>query len=97
MASEQFNQWWNHFVETGDICPLTLGAERREVEALWGPPDDFSADAPSPETAAIWKYDDVELHFGDEHRTRLTLIYMDSADGVLLSIGGSYASSRVRR
>ncbi len=90
MASKAFEQWWDHFVQTGDICPLKLGAERRQVEALFGLPDDFSADAPDPDTAAIWKYNDVELHFGDERRSHLTLIYMDSADAVLLSIGGNY-------
>ena len=48
MASKAFEQWWDHFVQTGDICPLTLGQERRQVEALFGRPDDFSADAPIP-------------------------------------------------
>ena len=90
MASRTFEQWWDRFVQTGDICPLKLGQERREVEALFGRPDDFSTDAPDPGTAAVWKYNDLELHFGDEQENRLTLIYMDSADAVLLSIGVNY-------
>ena len=61
MASASFERWWKQFVQTGDICPLKLGAERKEVEALFGPPDDFSTDAPDPATASIWKYDDLEL------------------------------------
>jgi len=90
MASKMFEEWWDHFVQTGDICPLRLGAERREVETLFGRPDDFSNDASSPERAAIWKYNELELHFGDEQKSRLTLIYLDTEDVVLLSIGGDY-------
>jgi hypothetical protein len=90
MASTSYQQWWEHFVQTGDICPLRLGASRQEVEALFGPPDDFSADATAPATAFIWKYAGVEFHFGTRPESHLWLIYMDAPNGVLLSIGGHY-------
>ena len=66
---------------------------RQDVEAFLGKPDDFSTDSPTSDGAAIWKFDDVELHFGGAGNDRLSLIFMDTAEGVLLSIGGSYGST----
>ena len=51
-----FEQRWSQFVETGDICPLALGASRPQIVALFGPPDDFSTDSTEPDTAAMASY-----------------------------------------
>jgi hypothetical protein len=34
MASPQFQEWYEKFGSTGDICPIRLGMSRDEVRAI---------------------------------------------------------------
>ena len=83
MPSSTYDHWWNQFTRTGNISPLELGMERKQLADLFGVPDDHS-DGDSVERASIWKYGDLEFHF-DEGGS-LNLIYMDTEDAVVISI-----------
>ena len=83
MPSELFAAWLLRFGATGDICPLRLGARRDEVRAILGEPDDVGATSREHRVPRIWKYGDLELHFGNVETDGLQLIYQDDADGVV--------------
>jgi hypothetical protein len=51
------------FARDGALGPICLGMTRDRVRDLIGPPDAWMGDGPV-ETSLIWKYGDVELHFG---------------------------------
>jgi hypothetical protein len=89
VALRGFETWWERFSATGDICPLRLGQTRDEVRAILGEPDDVSRVMPRKRwkrLPAIWKYGDVELHFGSSAEEPLWLIYMEENGGVALCI-----------
>lgn len=77
MPSPEFQSWWDSFSRTGDICPLRLGMSRAELKAVLGEPDDVGGTSRRWRTPAIFKYADVEFHFGLGPQGRLTLIYQE--------------------
>lgn len=74
------------FFLSGSLGPVGPDTERAVVEATFGPADDFDAASPSPESAQIWKYGDVEIHF---ERDRVWLVHIDRFSGS----GGTPAGS----
>ena len=86
MASSEYQTWQRRFYSTGDICPLKLGATRDEVRSLFGEPDDVSCVSQKDHHPAIWKYEELEFHFGDKLSDTLFLVYQDTVDGVQVSI-----------
>lgn len=81
MPSPEFQFWWDSFRQTGDICPLRLGMSRDELKAVLGEPDDVGGTSRKWRTPAIFKYADVEFHFGPGPQGTLILIYRER-DGV---------------
>lgn len=77
MPSPEFQSWWDSFSRTGDICPLRLGMTRDELKAVLGEPDDVGGTSRRWRTPAIYKYADLEFHFGLGLQGRLTLIYQE--------------------
>lgn len=63
------------FIGTGLFGPLEPGVPRAKVEAWLGPPDNWDGGAYQYQSAAIWKYGDVEFHFDNE---LLWMIFLDS-------------------
>lgn len=53
------------WLRTGRFGPLRLGMTRAQVGAILGPLDDHSGRAPMGRLPSIWKYGDIEFHFGD--------------------------------
>jgi len=66
------------FFMSGLLGPIGIGAERARVEASFGPPDDFDAGSPTHQTAQIWKYGDIELHFASD---TVWLVHVDCFSG----------------
>ncbi len=83
MPSSEYQRWWDQFSQTGNISPLALGMSRQRLAELFGEPDDHTAGA-SVQRSPIWKYGSLEFHFDDDGS--LNLIYMDTADGVVVSL-----------
>jgi hypothetical protein len=81
MASRAFQEWWDRFKVTGDICPVRLAMLREEIRTLLGDPDETGGTSQKHRTPAIWKYDDLEFHFDLNSENRLWLIYMER-DGI---------------
>ena len=91
MPSAQYRTWWETFQTTGDICPIRLGITRDELKAILGEPDDLGGTSRKQVTPLIWKYDELEFHFGHGSDGLLWLIYSE-VDGVPeVSIKGKYA------
>ncbi len=65
---------WLH---SGLFGPVRLGMSRSHVHELVGPPDDIGGTSRRYHTPAIWKYGDIEFHFGRRDDNRLYLIYLD--------------------
>lgn len=61
------------------IPPVGLGATRNELRRLLGEPTDMSLPRRRQRQPAIWKYGDVEYHFGKDGR--IWLIYREDAAG----------------
>jgi hypothetical protein len=59
--------------------PAGLGATRDELRRLLGEPTDTSVSTSSPRQSLIWRYGDVEYHFGSDGR--VWLVYAEDADG----------------
>jgi hypothetical protein len=55
--------------------PIGLGATRDELRRLLGEPTDTSVPTCSQRQPMIWKYGEVEYHFGDDGR--VWLIYTE--------------------
>ncbi|PWU20403.1 MAG: hypothetical protein C5B50_03990 [Verrucomicrobia bacterium] len=83
MASDAFKSWWASFSETGDICPVKLGCTREELRCLFGEPDAVGVVSHKRKTPAIWKYGELEFHFGRKPSDTLWLIYSDTPDGIV--------------
>ena len=73
--------WWDSFRRTGDICPVRLGMTRDELKAVLGQPDDVGGTSRKWRTPAIYKYADMEFHFGKGPQGTLFLIYRER-DGI---------------
>jgi hypothetical protein len=85
MPTQEFQSWWKHLKQTGDICPVRLGMSRAQLRGILGEPDDTGGTSRRDRTPRIWKYDQVEFHFGLPDS--LTLIYLEVDEIVRLSIG----------
>ena len=83
MPSDAFNAWWLRFCDTGDICPVRLGCTREEIRLLFGEPDHVGGTTRQHQTPAIWKYGELEFHFGKRSNDALSLIYSDTEAGVV--------------
>jgi len=83
MASGAFEQWYEKFASTGDICPIQLGMSRNDLRAAFGEPDDVGGTAREHSGPAIWVYGGLEFHFDDAACGELFLIFRDSADGIV--------------
>lgn len=83
MASEAFNSWWSAFKTSGDICPLRLGHRRDEVKAVLGEPDAVGGTSHKQSAAAIWRYGEVEFHFGPSPNDTLSLIWLEDKAGTV--------------
>ena len=83
MASLVFQQWYEKFASSGDICPIRLGMSRDEVRATIGQPDDVGGTAGKRGAPAIWVYAGLEFHFDPTAGDELFLIYRDTAEGVV--------------
>jgi len=92
MTSLEFQNWWDRFRVTGDICPIRLGMSRGEVRAIFGDPEDTGGTSRKHPTAAIWKYGGLEFHFGSEPDDNLSLIYMERNEVVQISISTVYGA-----
>jgi len=84
MPSDAFKSWWTKFGETGDICPVRLGCTREDIRALFGEPDTTGGTSHKHKTPAIWKYGELEFHFGKQSTDVLSLIWSDTPDGVVM-------------
>ena len=89
MSSRVFQEWWDRFKVTGDICPVRLGMSRDDLRMLFGDPDDTGGTSRKHPTPAIWKYGDLEFHFDFKSDDRLCLIYMERDDIPKISISSS--------
>lgn len=91
MASEAFHKWRMRLRQTGDICPLRLGMTREQVRSILGDPDDTGGTSRKHRTPAIWKYEEIEFHFGPKRNDMLSLIYTDTENtqGIASLIIGS--------
>jgi hypothetical protein len=81
MASEAFKKWWSTFARTGDICPLRLGNTREQVKEILGEPDSMGGISRKNQIPAIWRYEEIEFHFGPKPNDVLSLIYSEDQDG----------------
>lgn len=77
---------WDRFKVTGDICPIRLGMPREEIRAIFGDPEYSGGTSRKYPTPAIWKYGDLEFHFGPKRNDQLNLIYMERDEVVRVSI-----------
>jgi hypothetical protein len=59
---------------------------RGEVRAIFGDPDATGGTSRKYPTPAIWKYGDLEFHFGPRPDDNLSLIYMERNEVVEISI-----------
>lgn len=62
-----------------DDNPAGLGATRDELRRLLGEPTDTNTLSRRQRQSSIWKYGDVEYHFGSDDR--VCLVYMEDAEG----------------
>ncbi len=91
MPASDFKTWWESFRVSGDICPVRLGMTRDELKALLGEPDAVGGTSRKHRTPSIWKYDELEFHFGQESDGSLWLIYREVDNIVQTSISIVYA------
>jgi hypothetical protein len=59
--------------------PAGLGATRDELRRLLGEPTDTSVPTRNQGQRMIWRYSEVEYHFGPDGR--VWLVYTEDADG----------------
>jgi len=83
MPSDAFKSWSRKFGETGDICPVRLGCTREEIRSIFGEPDAVGGALHKHKPPKIWKYGDLEFHFGTKSTDTLSLIWSDTADGTV--------------
>jgi hypothetical protein len=65
--------------------PVGLGATRDELQRLLGEPTDTSDLTRSQREPMIWRYGEVEYHFGADGR--VWLVYTEDADGTPRVLG----------
>ena len=86
MASREFQEWYQKFASSGDICPIRLGMSRDQLLAVWGEPDEVGATSRRLGKPAIWVYGRVEFHFDHTAGDELFLIYRDTGGVVEICI-----------
>jgi hypothetical protein len=59
--------------------PAGLGATREKLQRLLGEPTGTSIPAHGRRQSMIWRYGDIEYHFGDDGR--VWLVYTEDAEG----------------
>jgi hypothetical protein len=64
------------WLRTGQFGPVRLGFSRAQLQDLLGRPDDMGGTSRKHRTPAIWKYGDIEFHFGGRDDP-LYLIHLD--------------------
>lgn len=77
-SSAQFQTWWHDYERTGKLGVIHLGMTRDDLRQLFGEPDDAAKGFRKQPQTGIWKYGDVEFHFGLEGE--LFFIFIDEAD-----------------
>lgn len=75
MGTVSMQEW----LRTGLFGPVRLGMMRAQVRELLGPPDDVGGTSCKHRTPTIWKYGDIEFHFGGRAEP-LGLICLDHFD-----------------
>lgn len=83
MPSAAFESWRRSFRATGDISPVRLGCAREAIKELFGEPDVVGGTSRKYPAPAIWKYGELEFHFGPMSTDVLSLIYSETRDGVV--------------
>jgi hypothetical protein len=73
------------FSRAMDTAPIGLGATRDELRRLLGEPTDTSVPTRRKSEPGIWKYGEIEYHFGNDGR--VWLIYTEDANGVPCVLG----------
>jgi hypothetical protein len=76
--SKQFEAWWKVYERTGKLGVIRLGITCNDLRQLFGEPDDTAKGFRKQPQTGIWKYGEVEFHFGFEGE--LFLILIDSWD-----------------
>jgi hypothetical protein len=66
------------FVASGSLGPVSLGMSRARLHAELGPPDDVGGESRRQSQSRIWRYGDLEFHFGGDN---LSLIYLERVSG----------------
>ncbi len=83
MPSETFKLWWKKFGDTGDISPVRLGCSREEIRALFGEPDAVGGASRKYPVPGVWKYGELEFHFGPKKEDTLWLLHSETPDGIV--------------
>jgi len=83
MPSETFKSWYGNFRDTGDISPVRLGCSREDIRKHFGEPDAVGSATRKYRTPGVWKFGDLEFHFGPRSTDTLWLIYSETPDGVV--------------
>ena len=81
MASAEFQAWWAKLRDTGSISPLAWGATREQVLSALGEPDTTGGTSRKQRVPLIWKYEDLEIHFGRGDGDGLSLVCAESPQG----------------
>jgi len=68
---------------------------RQETKSIIGEPDAKGGTSNKQRLPLIWKYFDLEFHFGPSSKDGVILIYMETKDDIpLISISGSLPEIR---
>lgn len=86
MATKQFHNWLRKFKSTGDICPLRLGMTREDLRLSLGEPDLMGGLMGKHQVPCIWKYKEMEFHFGPQKTDGLHLIYEEDEKGISIVV-----------
>lgn len=77
-SSKQFEAWWQEYERTGKLGVVHLGMTCEDLRQLFGEPDDTAKGFRKRPLSGIWKYGEIEFHFGFEGE--LWLIYTEAPD-----------------
>ena len=73
LLTVSFLEW----LRTGRFGPIHLGMSRTEVEGALGPPPVTGGTSRRRRTPTLWKYGDVELHFGQTREDPLDMLFLE--------------------
>jgi hypothetical protein len=80
-SNDAFLTWWREYERTGKLGAVHLGMTREDLRQLFGEPDDTAKGFRKRPLSGIWKYGEIEFHFGFEGE--LFLIFIDGWDEVV--------------